>query len=93
MREREDIGRYFWGVRIVRNKKRRLLNFYADKIEVRDGDLLLFGHMTDQPEGSFLYRSLARGTWFDVFAASCLDGSECGEDHDIDEATGEDARC
>jgi len=88
----EHIGQYYWSVRVARNKKPRQLYFYADRIEVRDGDLLMWGHMSGQAEGTFLYRALARGTWSDVAAASCLDGSECGEEHDYDLQTGKDAR-
>ena len=92
-----ELGKLYWGVRIIRNKKPRTLYVYADEIKVQDGDLLLFGHLNNESNGptapgGFLFRSFARGAWQDVFAASCLDGNECSESHDIDTATGEDAR-
>ncbi len=89
-----EFGELYWGVRITRGRKKRTLFVHADRIEVRDGDLLLFGHMKNsQTEaGSFLFRSFAHGTWHDVFAASCLDGSECSEEHDYDDTTGKDLR-
>lgn len=88
----EKVGQYYWGVRIVRGKKNRDIHFHADKIEIRDGDLLLWGHLHDEPASSFLYRVFARGTWQDVFAANVFDGTEIGEEHDVDVATGVDAR-
>jgi hypothetical protein len=83
-------GKYYWGIRITRSKKPRTLYVFADEIKVQDGDLLLYGHLADGT--SYLYRSLARGTWQDVFAASCLSGEEMNEDHDFDESTHVDAR-
>lgn len=94
----EKIGKLYWGVRIVRNKKPRTLYVYADQIKIENGDLLLLGHLKNEMNGEtnpggFLYRAFARGSWLDVFAASCMDGTECGEEHDIDDGTGNDARC
>lgn len=88
----EEIGRYYFGVRITRDKVSRILNVYADEIRIENGDLLLFGHRRDEPPATFLYRAFARGTWQDVHSASCMDGSELGEDHDVDVATGKDLR-
>jgi hypothetical protein len=85
-----DMGKYYWGIRILRAKKRRTLNVFADEIKVQDGDLLLYGHLSDGAK--YLYRAFARGEWLDVFAASCLSGEEINEDHDIDDGTGVDAR-
>jgi hypothetical protein len=89
-----DFGGLYWGIRITRNKKPHTLHVHADRIAIQDGDLLLYGHMKNQQKeaGSFLFRSFARGTWLDVFAADCLDGTECSENHDVDESTGWDAR-
>jgi hypothetical protein len=94
---KEQIGRLYWGVRIVRNKESRTLHVYADEIRIQDGDLLLLGHLQNEANGptepaSFLYRSFARGTWTDVYSASCLDGNEIGEEHDVNDKTGQDAR-
>lgn len=85
-------GNLYWGIRILRNKKPRTLYVYADQIRIQDGDLVLFGHWNGKEPSTCVLRSLARGTWLDVFAASCLDGNEISEQHDIDDKTGEDAR-
>jgi hypothetical protein len=89
-----DFGKFYWGIRITRNKKPRTLYVHADRIQIQDGDLLLFGHLKSEEHkepASFLFRSFARGTWQDIFAADCLNGNECSESHDIDDATGKDA--
>ena len=88
-----ELGNLYWGIRIIRNKTSRTLYVSADEIKIQDGDLLLFGRRNnEETPASFLFRSFARGTWQDVFAASCLGGDECSEHHDIDETTGKDAR-
>lgn len=90
MREKSAFGDLYWGVRIARMKKPRTLYVYADRIEVKDGDLLLY--FNHSAKGETLHRAFARGTWQDIFAASCIDGTECGEEHDFDDATAKDAR-
>ena len=89
-----EFGGLYWGIRIKRGNKPRTLYVHADKIQIQDGDLLLYGHMNSESkeEGGFLFRVFARGSWQDVFAASCMDGSECSESHDIDDVTGKDGR-
>jgi hypothetical protein len=88
----QRLGNLFWGVRILRAKRNRTLHVYADEVRIQDGDLLLLGHMKDGAPSSFLLRSFARGTWTDIFAASCLDGCELSEEHDVDDVTGRDDR-
>jgi hypothetical protein len=73
-----------WGIRITRSKKPRMVYVYADRIQIQDGDLLLYGHPRDQELATALIRSFARGAWHDVFAAST---GEMSEDHDTDEPT------
>lgn len=85
-------GARYYGVRIVRAKKNRTVNFYADEIRVENGDLLLIALDEKHDGKEVVYRAFARGTWQDVYSANCMDGSEVGEEHDIDVATGEDAR-
>ena|SRR6266849_6851064 len=89
---KDRIGQYFWGIRVLRGKTQHTLRVFADEIRIQDGDLLLFGHMKGGEPASFLYRAFSRGTWSDVFAASCLDGTECGEEYDVDESTCQNAR-
>ena len=74
--------RYYFGARITRAGKRRKIYFSADSIRVENGDLLM---MREQDGKESVFRALARGTWQDVFAASCLDGMEVYEEHDMDE--------
>jgi hypothetical protein len=85
----EKCLKYYFGVRILRNKKRRKIMFSADRIRIENGDLLLIEERNGREE---VFRAFARGTWFDVYAASCMDGTEVYEDHDVDEETGKDLR-
>lgn len=80
----------YFGARILRGKQRRMILFHASHIKVENGDLLLF--RTRENGEEYLYRALARGTWQDVFAADGFHGDELHEEHDVDEATGKDAR-
>jgi hypothetical protein len=80
----------YFGARILRGKKRRMLYFHASHIRVENGDLLLF--MTRDGGEEYLYRAFARGAWQDVFAAHGLTGHELHEEHDVDETTGKDDR-
>lgn len=81
---------FYFGVRILRNKKRRLLYVYADKVTVEEGNLLLWRKKPN--ESPQVYRAFAPGSWLEFFAASCMDGDEMAEEHDYDEATGKDDR-
>jgi len=83
-----DNLKFYYGVRIVRGKKLRTIYFFADGIRVENGDLLLM----DERSTPKIHRAFARGTWLDVFSASCLDWSEVHEEHDYDDTTGKDAR-
>jgi hypothetical protein len=80
--------KFYYGVRTVRGKKLRTVYFFADNIRVENGDLLLM----DESSTPKIYRAFARGTWLEVFSASCFDGTEIQEEHDYDDATGKDAR-
>jgi hypothetical protein len=80
----------YFGARILRGKQRRKIFFHASYIRVESGDLLLF--RTREGGEEYLYRALARGTWQDVFSADGFNGDELHEEHDVDEATGKDAR-
>jgi len=81
--------KYYYGVRIIRGKTRRTVYLVADRIRIENGDLLLIQERDGKEE---IYRAFARGTWFDVFGANCLDGSEIHEDHDVNDETGKDDR-
>lgn len=83
------VGFYF-GVRILRNKKPRLLYVYAERVTVEGGNLLLWRKKGD--DAPQIYRAFAPGAWVEFFAASCIDGDEMAEEHDYDETTGKDAR-
>ena len=82
----KQLGNYFWGIRVKQAEKIETIYVYADEIKVQDGDLLLLGHQThnhiENPPASTLFRVLARERWVDVFAASCLDGSEMSQNSD-----------
>jgi len=45
-----ELGKLYWGVRIIRNKKPRTLYVYADEIKIQDGDLLLLGHLNKREQ-------------------------------------------
>jgi hypothetical protein len=81
---------YYWAIRTVEKKKEHLLYVYAKAITVESGHLLLWRQK--EGEQRELYRGFAPGTWLEFYSASCLNGDQIGEQHDIDVATGKDAR-
>jgi hypothetical protein len=60
---------------------RHELRLFADKFEVDGtGNLLLYDR-----DGQEAYRAFAAGSWQEICGASCFDGSEVNEAHDLAE--------
>lgn len=66
-------GSYYWYVRLVSGE---YVYFMADEVTVNaDGALLVHCHLNKEPEKKRIYSAFSAGTWQEVHAASCIDGS------------------
>jgi hypothetical protein len=77
----QSFGKY-WRVDCKIQEQRHEVHLYADRFAIEAGQLVLY--KGDEP-----YRAFAPGTWEQVVAISCFNGTEMYEDRDFVRSSGE----